>query len=158
MTYKPFFLRQLPQGQNARPPMFVVLCVLSFIGSGMPALAYTFMAANFNEVVTMAESGQVMLPDNFSLFLSGGPAFFALEALLNAVSFGGVWAMWYRRAIGFHLYAGAQLFLALVPTAFLEGNPFLVADAVLSAGFVLMYYLQLKRQGVFSPAGKEERN
>lgn len=131
------------------PPMFSLLCILSFIGSGLSAFLYFFMAVYYNEIYTRFESGEVVVP-GLELFMTGGIPFFLLESLLNALSFVGVLFMWKRRIIGFHLYTAAQVFLLMVPVAFLEGRPFMAADAFISGAFVLLYYIQLRRLGLFS--------
>ncbi len=136
--------------------MFVLLCTLSFIGSGLSAFIYFFMAANFDEISQKIISGEFSVP-NFDLFITGGAPFFLLESILNAVAFGGVMFMWNRKIIGFHLYTAAQLFLSMVPTAFLKGHPFLATDAVMSGIFVLLYYLQMRRFGFFGQ-GEETKS
>lgn len=156
MSYLPFSLRPVPSGQGPRPPMFVLLCTLSFIGSGISAFMYLIMALNFEEMSRMMEDSEFAVP-NLSLFLTGGAPFFMLESILNAVAFAGVLYMWNRKITGFHLYTAAQLFLAMVPIAFLEGHPFMVTDAIISGLFVLLYYLQMKRFG-FGDQGEETKS
>lgn len=158
MSNLPFFLRRVASPDGPRPPMFVLLCVLSFIGSGLSAFLYFVMAINFDFVVGQFESGEIVMPQ-LELFLTGGMSFFLLESILNALAFVGVRLMWQRKLVGFHLYTAAQVFLALVPVAFLEGRPFMIADTFLSGAFVLLYYMQLRRFGLFnSQSGSSDIN
>lgn len=158
MSNLPFFLRRVASPGGPRPPMFVLICVLSFIGSGLSAFLYLVMALNFDLVVTQFENGEIEIPQ-LELFLTGGMSFFLLESLLNAISFIGVRYIWNKKLVGFHLYTASQLFLILVPVVFLKGHPFMVADALLSGVFVLLYYVQLRRFGLFdSNVGSMDTN
>ena len=59
--------------------------------------------------------------------------------------------MWNLRRSGYHCYAIAQLLMLALPLLFI-GKGFLgLGDVMMTALFLVVYYLQLKRLDVFSP-------
>jgi len=100
--------------QEKRPKILTILCILSFIGSGMGMIAYLFYGLMFNEVETMIEEGQFAFP-GIEILMSGGNKYFLMGSLLYLISFAGVLFMWKMRAIGFHLYTAAQILMLILP-------------------------------------------
>ena len=77
--------------------------------------------------------------------------YFAAMGLLGALSVVGCVLMWNLRRSGYHCYAIAQLLMLALPLLFI-GRGFLgLGDVMMTALFLVVYYLQLKRLDVFSP-------
>ena len=77
--------------------------------------------------------------------------FYAGMAVLGLLSVVGCVLMWNLRRSGYHCYAIAQLLMLALPLLFI-GKDFLgLGDVMMTALFLVVYYLQLKRLDVFSP-------
>jgi hypothetical protein len=125
-----------------RPPLLSILCVLSFIGSGLAAVS-SFITYLFHDVVVNAiatgEFDEELLALDF--FASISKEYFILHGLLMVVSFTGVWHMWNMRRSGFHLYALSQILVLIVSTIYLY-NPAGISpmfDMLLTTLFILLY-------------------
>ncbi len=124
--------------QEKRPKILTILCILSFIGSGMGMIAYLFYRLMFNEVETMIEEGQFAFP-GIEILMSGGNKYFLMGSLLYLISFAGVLFMWKMRAIGFHLYTAAQILMLILPFLALENYPVPFVDFIITLIFILLY-------------------
>lgn len=131
-----------------------VLLVLSMIGSGFSFLGYAVMAAAMPAVQAAFGQMQQQVPAELAVayerLFAMPRLFFAVSAVLCALSLLGVTLMWRLRRAGFHCYALAQLLLLIVPVLFL-GKEFLgLGDIMFTALFVAAYYF------LFKSLGKEE--
>lgn len=109
-------------GNTQRPGGLTLLCVLTFIGSGINALTYLFMAANLQTVKDM-----LLYSDTYAELyasvpgmeaaighvVSLGPGFFWMQTLLYLASLAGAILMFRRLFAGFHVYTIAQCLLIL---------------------------------------------
>jgi hypothetical protein len=80
---------------NKRPLLLTILCVISFLGSGMAALSNLFIYFNHDVLLKTIEEG--MLKDigiDLSIMTNVEPIFFMISGLLNIISFTGVRHMW----------------------------------------------------------------
>jgi len=144
MSY-PFFIKsfmELPNDNNppqeGRPKMLTILCILSFIGSGMGLLAYTFYGLMYNEVESMIEHGQFSFP-GIEILMSGGSRYFLIGAFFYLISFLGVYLMWRMRTIGFHFYTAAQILMLIFPFLALENYPIPFVDFIITLIFIFLY-------------------
>jgi hypothetical protein len=130
-------------GQNGqRPVALSVLCVLSFIGSGMSALSNLFVYLNHGMVKETIESGTLgEMGIDLSFVLRIDRIYFLLGGLLNIISFTGVRHMWSLRKAGFHLYAISQLLILIVSTIYVykPSGVFPGFDLLLASFFILLY-------------------
>ena len=77
--------------------------------------------------------------------------FYAVIALLWALSFTGCLLMWKLRRSGFHCYSLAQLLLIAVPILFLgKGYGNILGDIMFAALFIYCYWRLLRTLGAFS--------
>jgi hypothetical protein len=126
-----------------RPELLTAFCILSFIGSGMGALVYSMYGLFFPAMRQMFESGEMNFP-GLDILMTGGQQYFITGAVLFSASLAGVVFMWKLKSIGFHLYAGAQILLLLLPVLLLKDYPFPYIDGLLTLAFILAYRFYLK--------------
>ena len=138
-------LPTVPTENPKRPNILTILCILSFIGSGMNFFSSIVIAAfygSFTEIAkTLAE--KYTLP-GIDIILESPPAFFFTSGILYAGSFLGALLMWNLRKIGFHVYTIAQILLILAPMYFLKLPGPSLFDIIFSGMFVILYGVNLK--------------
>jgi hypothetical protein len=129
--------------QNETVPNFVllrILCVFTFIGSGLGLLSYGIIGLFYN----LFSSNLNLIPDEqnrqlIEMLLSAGRLFFILNAILYTVSFAGAWLLWRMKKAGFHLYTGSQLLLLILPLAYIKGFPMPGVSIFLTLLFIWGY-------------------
>ena len=126
-----------------RPELLTVLCILSFVGSGLAVISNLFIYMSFDEVITIIEDYELGLPE-FEMIMSGGKRFFITGFFLYSISLMGAIQMWKLRKVGFHLYTVAQIFILLLPVVFIEAYQFSLISLLLTIAFVLAYFSNLK--------------
>ena len=135
--------RKINNMQKRRPELLTILCILSFVGSGLAVFSNLFIYMSFDEVITIIEDYELGLPE-FEMIMSGGKRFFITGFFLYSISLLGAIQMWKLRKIGFHLYTVAQIFILLLPVVFIEAYQFSVISLLLTIAFVLAYFSNLK--------------
>jgi len=131
---------------DKRPNLLTVLCILTFIGSGLNAfsnlMVFIFFDASMKFAAEMVKAFK--LP-GMELFLDAKPLYFAVTALINALALAGAILMWQLRKTGFHMYTVAQILVIIAPMYFfkLPGPDFF--SILLSGAFVLLYASTLKK-------------
>jgi hypothetical protein len=138
-------LPAVPEAKPKRPNLLTVLCILTFIGSGMNFFSSIVIAAfynSFTEVVrTLAEKFSI---PGIDLILESPPSFFFTSGILYVFSFAGAFLMWNLKKIGFHVYTIAQILLILAPMYFLNLPGPSLFDILFSGMFVILYSINLK--------------
>lgn len=129
-----------------RPKLLSVLCILTFISSGLGILSciitpltanmvkeYMINAPNYDET-QMAESLKV---------IEAGWGYFLLTLVLVVGSLIGAIMMWKLKKIGFHFYAFSNLAVLFVPTLVL-GIAISWVSIIFSVAFIGLYAMHLK--------------
>lgn len=131
--------KELPK----RPDLLKVLCILSFIGSGLAFFTYTVISISFREFQIALEDLQLDLPQ-IDLIKNAGRGFYVSGLILYGSSLFGAIQMWKLRKAGFHFYTMAQALLLAHPYIFLgmEGFPWL--PLIITTAFVMLYARNLK--------------
>lgn len=128
---------------------FRFVLVLSLIGSGFMFLSNLIYALTLPAMMEVFQSGAFSLPEQYQvaldMILSTPRSFYALSALLYALSLTGVILMWKLRMNGFHCYTLAQLLLLLLPLLFLGKDRLALGDIMLTLLFVCYYFFTLRR-------------
>tara|TARA_B100000809_G_C15115916_1_gene522423 strand:- start:1572 stop:1985 length:414 start_codon:yes stop_codon:yes gene_type:complete len=119
---------------EARPTFLTVLCVLTFIGSGLGVL--------FGLLLTFGLGTMLASIPGMEAALAGGTAYFATGTVIAAASLYGAIQMWKLQKLGFFIYAGASVVGILSPLLF--GLPFSIAGAIVPGLFIVLYYLNVK--------------
>ena len=121
-----------------RPTFLTVLCILTFIGSGLGVLTYVFSTVAFTTMYDM-----LLRVPGMEILLAGGVAFFAVLLALAIISLLGAVQMWQLKKSGFYMYVGANLAAFLVPIVML-GIPFDMLGFALIAIWIGMYAANFK--------------
>ncbi|MCD4698467.1 MAG: hypothetical protein K8S16_19750 [Bacteroidales bacterium] len=129
--------------KGKRPDILTVLCILTFIGSGLAVFSNLFIYLSFDEVAEILDDVEFDLPE-FKMILSGGKSFFMAGFFLYMVSLAGAIQMWKFRKIGFHLYTAAQIFILVLPVVTIDSYQFSIASLFITLAFVFGYFSQLK--------------
>lgn len=122
-----------------RPGLVSVLCILTFIGSGLATLMYLLLLIAAGSLGAMLAD----IPGLGSMIAGGGMAIFGAGFVLSFASLFGAIKMWGMKKMGFFLYTGAQVLLLIVPLFF--GVPFSVMSAVFTVLFIVLYGINLKK-------------
>lgn len=126
-----------------RSDLLTVLCVLTFIGSGLAAFSNLFIYLSFEEMLTIVDDFEVEIP-GFDMMMSGGRRFFITGFILYTFSWVGALQMWKLKKIGFHLYTGAQIFILLLPVIMIPSYPFSIISLLFTVVFIAGYAINLK--------------
>jgi len=131
--------------RSKRPNLLTILCILTFVGSGMNFFS-SIMIASFYDVFTefaMTVAEKFNLP-GIDTLLEAPPAFFLVSGFLYIFSFAGALIMWNLRKTGFHVYTVAQILLIIAPMYFLKMPGPSLFDIILSGTFVILYGVSMK--------------
>jgi len=123
-------------GDSKRPTFLTVLCILTFIGSGLGLLGSILMMVGVGALSNM-------LGGMGGGALDGGTAYFGVSALLAAGSLYGALQMWKQKKMGFYLYTVSNVVLAILPMVWL-GAAFGAMGLVVPIIFIVLYGLNLK--------------
>lgn len=142
--------QQVEQPQQ-RSAWLTVLCIFTFIGSGLCCLGYFFFTAGYAYLPDIMEQSREMVISMYgesvdvSQALEVQPrAYYLLLTLLYAASVTGAAFMLALRKVGFHTYTIAQALLLVVPVLIIHA-PFDFGGLFLTVAFVLLYATFLKQ-------------
>lgn len=127
---------------NERPKLLTVLCIASFIGSGLTSVSNLFIYFNHGALAEAVNSEAFKdFGFDLSLLLDVKPVYFLLAGLLNVISFTGVRKMWQLQRGGFHIYAITQLLMLIVSTIYIykPTGVFPMFDLLITSLFILLY-------------------
>lgn len=145
--------RPTDQEPPQRSAGLLILCILTFIYSGLNAFSYLVMPMVGNMLPALEQSYAQMGMQ--SLYEQSAPLFefyasvpswkFILTALTFALAVMGAALMLKMKSLGFHLYVIAQI-LGFVCLHFLIGGParMNIISIVWTILFILLYYLQMR--------------
>jgi hypothetical protein len=113
---------------NQRPTFLTVLCILTFISSGLGVLF---------GIIGLVAAGAI---ESFAAYLpvgvDGGIVKSIISLVLVAASLYGAIQMWKLKKLGFYIYAAANVILLVMS--------FGIFGLIITAAFIVMYYLNLK--------------
>ena len=140
-------IQAAPEQENnpKRPNLLNILCILTFIGSGINFISSLMISVFFDEFAIIAESINKSFPlPGLDMILEAKAMFFGVSALIYAGCLTGAFMMWKLRKTGFHIYTVCQILLVLSPMYFFHlPSPSLV-DLILSGTFIILYSSNLK--------------
>lgn len=154
--------------QPKRPVGMTILLVLSFLNAilnifsdiimyfGTPLMAEMMKSGQFEEAMqpfqaTMNEEMRTSMMNTMTALASIKPVYYLLMLALFVVSLVGVIKMFRADKRGFHFYAISQLLMLIASSFFkyplMHPSPFMT-DFALTALFILIYYLYIKRMNM----------
>lgn len=120
-----------------------MLCIISFIGSGLAFFTYTMISLSYYEFMTALEEMEFNMPE-MEVLKQASKGFFISGSFLFGASLIGVWQMWKLRKSGFHFYTMAQVLISLQPWLFLKLENFPLVSVLTSVIFILLYGMHWK--------------
>jgi len=127
------------EATEGRPTFLTILCILTFIGSGLGVLSYLLLIVGAGAIMSF-------LGSMGGATGGGGMAFMVISLVLALASLFGAIQMWKLKKMGFMLYAGANAVALILP--YLFGTPFFLTafmvGLLITGGFIVMYYLNVK--------------
>ena len=156
--------------QKKRPTGITILLVLSFINAcwnilrsvilyfTTPRMAEMYENGQFEEAMqpfsAMGEDFTKAMEDAMHVFTQINPNYYLILLVLFIASLIGVIQMFKGNKRGFHIYSIAQICILIDHSVFVyplqKPSPF-TSDLLLTALFILMYYLYFKRMGSPNP-------
>jgi hypothetical protein len=135
----------LPETTPQRPTMLTVLCILTFIGSGMNLFSSLVIAGFYDLFVEIAQefATKFSIP-GIEILLETRPLFFLVTAIFYAGSLTGAIMMLRLKKIGFHIYTISQILLVIAPMYFMHLAGPGLPELLFSGLFVLLYSTNLK--------------
>ena len=141
----------IPSNEMAkRPDGLTLLCVLSFIGSGLAFLSNFMVFFIFPSIPEIMESDEFIQMPNLEpellleFLTSAGRSYFLIAAFLYLISIIGVYFMWKLRKTGIHFYAMAQIALLIIPLIFISTELSALPSLLFTVLFILLYSRFLK--------------
>ncbi|MCD6564567.1 MAG: hypothetical protein J7K53_01350 [Bacteroidales bacterium] len=121
-----------------RPTFLTVLCILTFIGSGLSALVLLI------GLVAAGAASSVLSSIPGMGDISGlGSGYFIVVLVLALASLYGAIMMWQLKKMGFYLYSVANVIALFIPIIMAAGK-FSIFGLVITALFITLYGLNLK--------------
>lgn len=133
--------------KNQRPPLLTVLCILTFIGSGIGVLSnllYIFIAKDLSNYPTPFSNP---IYEEMLLKMSEVASWkYAILALLSTISIIGAVFMLYMKKHGFHIYTAAQILILFLNPFFLQNtiNPG-IFSIIITGIFIGLYATNYKK-------------
>jgi hypothetical protein len=134
------------ESKEKRPTFLSVLCILTFIGSGLNAfsnlMVFLFFDASMKFAAEMVKTFKIA---GMEPFLDAKPIYFVSTAIINALAVAGAIWMWQLRKHGFHIYTISQILVILAPMYFFHLPTPDFFSILLSGIFVMLYSPYLKK-------------
>ncbi|MCX6247773.1 MAG: hypothetical protein NTW10_08580 [Bacteroidetes bacterium] len=135
----------LPETKPQRPTLLTVLCILTFIGSGMNLFSGLVIAGFYDVFVEIVqEFGKKFNIPGIDQLLEARPLFFLVTALFYAGSIVGAILMMQLKKTGFHVYTIFQILLVIAPMYFMHLSSPGFPEMLFSGLFILLYSMNLK--------------
>lgn len=135
------------QGQeNKRPTLLTVLCILTWIASGLNALAYLILV-----VAGAAMADLLSNVPGLGAMLTAGMVFLILILLAFVAKIIGAAQMWKMKKMGFYMYAIGEIvvlgasYMVVKDVPAEMGGGFPILAALFSAVFIALYGMNLKK-------------
>ena len=128
-----------------RPVLLTILCVLTFIGSGLNLVSSFLITIFYSAFQSVAgEISKTFNLPSMDMILNAKPAFFLISSLIYAFTVLGAFEMWKLRKKGFHLYTVSQILLIMIPMYFFQLSVPSYQDIIFSGIFIVLYSTNLK--------------
>jgi hypothetical protein len=131
--------------QQKRPLLLTVLCILTFISTGLSILSSLLIPMLSNVMVEIFKMPQFQseASPQAIMIIQAGWGYYMIILLLTSFSLTGALMMWNLRKNGFHFYTIANIILFYLPILWFN-LPFSLAAAFFPAAFIALYAINLK--------------
>jgi len=133
--------------KKRRPVFLTVLCILTFIGSGINVLSYTAWALMGDSMASMQMPFQMEQAQEMISRMTEVAAWkYGIIVLLYLGSIFGAVMMLFMKKLGFHIYAVVQSILLFLPSYFIFDH--VVPDIfsfIITATFIILYGIYYKK-------------
>lgn len=130
-------------GKPKRPDLLTLLCILSFIGSGLAALSNLIVTISWDNIGEIVAASGITVP-GIEQMLATSRNFFTISSMLYFISLVGVIKMWKLKKTGFHIYTISQILLLILPSFYISELGFPTIPVLVTTMFVLLYASNLK--------------
>jgi len=128
-----------------RSQLLTVICILTFIGSGMNIFSSFFVAGFFDTFLVLADDiGEQFGIPMADLFANATPLYFIITGFVYIGSVTGAVMMWRMIRNGFHVYTISQILLLIAPMYFLKLPAPSLLGLLITGLFIILYSTQLK--------------
>jgi hypothetical protein len=135
----------LPGSENKRPVLLTVLCILTFIGSGLNLFSSLVTALVFDVIMpVMLEVAKKFEVTGLESLEMITPGYLLINALLYAGSVTGAILMMRLNKKGFHIYTIAQILLIIFPMYYFSLPAPSMLEMLFAGLFILLYGNHLK--------------
>ena len=135
----------LPETKSQRPTLLTVLCILTFIGSGMNLFSSLVIAGFYDVFVEIAhEFAEKFKLPGIDILLEAKPLFFLVSGIFYAGSVVGAILMMRLKKTGFHVYTIFQILLVIAPMYFMHLPSPGLPEMLFSGLFIFLYSMNLK--------------
>ena len=137
--------KPIEDGDYKRPSSLTLLCILTFIGSGMALFSNLVFSLFFNlkETAFTQLSNNEMFAQSLEMLKDIPREYFIVNFILSIASFFGAFKMWKLKKIGFHFYTASQL-LILISSMYYIGINVSSSATFLTIAFILLYAMNLR--------------
>jgi hypothetical protein len=135
----------VPEPAAGRTNLLTILCILTFIGSGINLLSSLVISLFYEQfLIILKDINETLQLPGIEMIEEGKATFFAASSLMYAGSIVGAVFMWKLKKAGFHIYTIFQILLILAPMYFFH-LPFpSTLDVIFSGIFIILYSINLK--------------
>ena len=119
--------KPIEDGDYKRPSSLTLLCILTFIGSGMALFSNLVFSLFFNlkETAFTQLSNNEMFAQSLEMLKDIPREYFIVNFILSIASFFGAFKMWKLKKIGFHFYTASQLLILISSMYYIGINVFI---------------------------------
>ncbi len=136
----------MDQPAPIRSSRLTLICILTFVGSGLMTFTNFSMFAFFDVFKQVYQEGGLEpfrlskeQMEVISLMFSVSPAYYLFQAMAYGSSLMGAVFMWKLRKPGFHLYAIAQIMVMIIQQIYMPSLPFPTAELLVTILFIVLY-------------------
>ena len=135
----------LNEGKPVRPVKLTVLCILTFIGSGLNLFSSLIISGFHDLFLQLAqEFGEKFKMQGLEILAQMTVPYFLVTGIFYAGSLVGAVFMMNLKKIGFHIYTISQILLVISPMYFLHMQGPGIPELIFSGLFVILYSTNLK--------------
>ena len=142
-----------------RPRGLTVICILTFIFSGLSFVSYLFYTLNYNylseynnQYLELIKNSPYLkglfdvevMTKTLDLLTGTSVWFYILTTLLYSASLGGAILMFRLKKVGFHAYTVAQIMLLIIPLIYMPGFKTDFSNVIITVVFILIYATHLR--------------